>query len=185
MAERPAERISTHDPGGKVRLPMQNGVWGDAFFGGAGDCYRHWLLRCWGDPDGPFLLSIGLNPSTAAHYIDDPTIRWELDLTRRLGLGRFMKCNAMDWRATKPPALLAAGVRPCSDQNRVTIRELAAKADRILVNWGKVHKSLRRYTDNVLIDLKGYELWCLGTNQDGTPKHPLFLPRDTEMVRFR
>ena len=29
------------------------------------------------------------------------------------------------------------------------------------------------------------ELWCLGTTQAGHPRHPLYVPGDQKLVRFR
>jgi hypothetical protein len=54
-----------------------------------------------------------------------------------------------------------------------------------VIAWGKVHRNLAIHADRVLFDLSGLPLWCLGLNGDGSPKHPLYLPRDTELVRFR
>lgn len=181
--------IDAHDPGGKSKLPMLPGVRGDAEFSECGR-YRHWLIRDWGfrqfsDGREPFALWIGMNPSTASAGVDDPTIRKEVGFTERgLGLFCYVKVNVMDYRSTSPAGLRAPGVAPCSDANRPGILEVAGRASLIVVCFGKLHKSLRRYGDSVLADLKGKDLWCLGTNGDGSPKHPLYLANDTKFVRY-
>lgn len=174
---------AAHDPGGSKKFPLQPGVCGRAEFSGPGNCYSSVLERWWGRPDAAYLLSIGMNPSTAEAGIDDPTIRWELDLTRRLGFTRYVKVNVGDYRSTSPKGLL--GVQACSDLNRVTIRSWAAGAHTILAAWGKLHPKLKILADNVLFDLHGREIWCVGKNADGSPKHPLYVPKDVELERYR
>lgn len=174
-----------HDPGGSKKFPLQPGVMGRAEFGGPGNCYRHLLERWWGsnDSNSAYLLSIGMNPSTAEADIDDPTIRWELDLTRRLGLTHYVKVNVGDYRSTSPKGLL--NVEACSPNNRMIIRSWAAGAHTILAAWGKLHPKLTQLADNVLFDLHGREIWCVGRNADGSPKHPLYVPKDVELERYR
>jgi hypothetical protein len=176
-------RLMLHDPKGSKEFPLRPGVCGDAMFGGERDEYRHWLQRCWGKNGDPFMLNIGMNPSTARHNVDDPTIRLDQDLCRRLGLTNLFKVNVMDYRATHPKDLL--GVMASSGQNRVTIRDLAERAHIIVAGWGLIPSKLQRHSDNVLFDLKGKEIWCLGINKDRSPKHPLFVPKDTPLIRLR
>jgi len=181
--------LIAHDPGGKTRLALLPGVTGDAEFSECGR-FRYWLSREWGlrqfsDGREPYALFIGMNPSTAEANVDDPTIRREIALTHRLGLERYIKTNVMDYRATSPKMLLAPGVQPCSDANRPTIRRLAERAGTIIICHGRLHKKLRRYGELVLADLRGRDLWCLGCNDDGSPKHPLYLAADTPLVRYR
>ena len=130
----------------------------------------------------PYMLSIGMNPSTARADVDDPTIRRDIELAKREGFERLIKVNVMDLRATSPKRLLVE--TPCSDQNRPTIRMLAREAGKIVVCTGRLHKKLRRYGDAVIGDLRGHTLWCLGKNDDGSPKHPLYLRADTPLINY-
>ena len=71
-----------HDPGGSRRFAMLPGVDGKAEFSPCGQ-YRYWLSRDWGfrrfsGGREPFVLWIGMNPSTAEAEVDDPTIRREI-----------------------------------------------------------------------------------------------------------
>jgi hypothetical protein len=176
-----------HDPGGKVKLALQEGVTGDAEFSECGR-YRHWLSRYWGAHQYSYALWIGMNPSTAEANVDDPTIRREINFTRSWGLAGYMKCNVMNYRSTSPKRLLEAGVEPSSPQNIPTILRLAEHADRIIVCYGVLPLCLQAYAEDVvaLLDGAGHEPWCLGLSRDGRfPKHPLYLKGDSQLVPFR
>ena len=159
---------------------------GDAEFSPSG-IYRHWLSREWGlrqysDGREPFMLWIGMNPSTAEKDVDDPTIRREISFTRRMMINKYVKVNVMDYRATSPKELLK--VAACSDQNLPIIKHFAEQAHSIVVCWGKLHKSLQHHADAVLEILNDRPLNCLGRNDDGSPKHPLYLANTTIFEKF-
>ena len=50
--------------------------------------YRYVLWRIW-DESKPIAMCIGLNPSTANHETNDPTIRQLIDRLEYLGYGGF------------------------------------------------------------------------------------------------
>ncbi len=175
-----------HDPGGKVRLALMAGVNGDAVFSADG---RHRpLMRRWlGDafPDR-HLLFIGMNPSTADAIVNDPTCAREWTFTLREGFSGMVKANVGDYRATDPKMLLAPGVVVSSPDNLPTIRAAAARADKVILCHGKLNRALApagRALVNALTD-DGVDLWCFGTNADGSPKHPLYLRADTPLMRW-
>lgn len=174
-----------HDPGGKVKLPLLPGTIGDAAFSDDG-VYRYWLMRDWSGKDNnwknPFLLSVGTNPSTAEKDIDDPTIRKGIKYAKCKGFTRYVMCNAGDYRSTDPKLLPSIGA--ASKMNFKVIRWFAKRAGLILCCWGKAPKQLWPAIDCIRNDLDTYELWCLGTNKDGSPKHPLYLPDNTPFERF-
>jgi hypothetical protein len=170
-----------HDPGGKVRLKLQDGVRGSAMFSDCGR-YRYCLRRDWGEVGAPFVLWVAMNPSTAEADVDDPTIRKEMHYTRQMGLTSFVKVNVMDLRATDPRRLLT--MNPRSDLNVPFIAEMAGKADRIICAWGALKPPLRRYADDVVMALRGHQLWCMGKTASGAPRHPLYLPNSAECVRW-
>ena len=62
-----------HDPGGKVRLRLGEGVRGDAVMSADGR-YRQ-IMRRWLGETFPehYILFVGMNPSTADATVDDPT----------------------------------------------------------------------------------------------------------------
>lgn len=178
-----------HDAGGKSRFRLQPGVDGKAEFSPCSQ-YRYWLSREWGfrrfsDGREPFVLWIGMNPSTAEADIDDPTIRREMGYTRAMGFDAYVKTNCMDYRATDPKRLLGLDVLPCSAENAANIGKLALRAARVIAAWGALPKPLRRYADAVLRELDGVPIYCMGRTADGSPRHPLYLSRDADPVIWR
>ena len=176
-----------HDPGGKVRLALMQGVNGDAMFSADGR-YRPLMRRWLGDafPDR-YLLFIGMNPSTADAEVNDPTCAREWTFTRREGFAGMAKANVGDYRATHPKMLLAPGVVASSSVNLPTIREAARGATRVILCHGKLNRALVPAGQALVAALiaDGHDLWCFGTNKDGSPKHPLYLKGDTPLVRWR
>lgn len=175
-----------HDPGGKVRLALMAGVNGDAVFSDDG---RHRpLMRRWlGDtfPDR-YLMFIGMNPSTADATVNDPTCAREWTFTQREGFDAMVKANVGDYRATHPKMLLEPDVVVSSPANLPTIREQAKGAARVILCHGKLNKALVPAGQALVQALTedGIDLWCFGTNGDGSPKHPLYLKGDTPLVRW-
>lgn len=176
-----------HDPGGKVSLPLLEGWKGDAWFS-PDNVYRHFLSR-FSEEDDRFMLWIGMNPSTAAGDVDDPTIRRELGFTIREGYKVYIKCNVMDYRATSPKSLLAKEVTPSTPENITIIDKVSKRADKIVLCFGKLPKKLHEHGQRV-VDLLGTneeirkKTFCLGKNLDGSPKHPLYLKADTKFIPY-
>lgn len=183
-----------HDPGGKVKVRLDDSVVGKAFFHGPNDCYRTWLTRVWGRRPSPheflpahFVLWIGLNPSTADASFNDPTIRREMDFSMAWDHDALVKCNIMDYRATKPAALLEPGVAPRSRTNLPLIRDIAKQADRIVCAWGAPHRRLLPFAIDVERALRddGHDLFCLGHTKNGGPRHPLYVLGATPLMEFK
>jgi predicted RNase H-like HicB family nuclease len=175
-----------HDPSSKIRLPLEPGVSGSAEFSECGS-YRRLLTRRWGDDeDAPYALWIGMNPSMADAAANDPTTHRECRMTRSWGEEAYVKANIMDYRATHPDDLLAPEVVPSSPDNLPTILSATERATRIVLCYGVLPQSLKGYAETVVntLRLAGHELWCLGRNGDGSPKHPLYLRSDTPLERF-
>lgn len=172
-----------HNPGGKVRLALMPGVNGDASFSHDGR-YRQLMRRWLGDafPDR-YVLFIGMNPSTADATVNDPTCAREWSFTQREGFEAMVKANVGDYRATDPKMLLAPGVQASSPDNLPAIRHQAAGAARVILCHGKLNKALAPAGKALVEALKadGINLWCFGTNGDGSPKHPLYLRGDTPL----
>jgi len=176
----------SHDPGGKVRLKLADGVIGSAVFSECGR-YRRLLTREWEGATKPgSVLWIGMNPSTAAGDVDDPTVAKECKFTKRWGYGRYVKCNVMDYRATHPKMLLDEHVLPCSNRNLQTIIAEARRASLVVLAYGALHKKLAHHGDAVKSALAadGIRLYALAITKAGHPGHPLYLKDDSPLVEF-
>ena len=176
----------THDPGGKVRLRLAEGVRGDAVMSADGR-YRQLMRRWLGDTfPAHYILFIGMNPSTADALVDDPTCAREWTFARREGFSAMVKCNVGDYRATDPKMLVQPGIIAVSEANLPAIRAAASGAGRIVLCHGKLNKALAPAGQTLVNALRsdGHNLWCFGTNADGSPKHPLYLRADTPLQRF-
>jgi hypothetical protein len=185
---------AAHDPGGKTRLRMADGVHGDAVFSGAGDCYRLILTRKWVNlfnagtrlPNN-FVLWICMNPSMADANVDDPTMNRVIDFSMGWGFDGLVMMNVLDYRATHPEQLLAPGVVPRSKGNMPLLRNTAKQAQKIVCAWGNIHPKLIDHAVEVESALRadGHTLWCLGLNKGGTPKHPARISGDTPLIEFK
>lgn len=176
-----------HDPGGKVRLRLPEGVRGGATFSPCGR-YRQALMRDW-TPEGVApraVLFVGMNPSVATADASDPTCHRELTFARDWGYTRYLKGNVLDWRATAPRDLPADPREACSPANIPALVAMAQEAELIVMAYGRLH---RRYADIVCaavtaLAATGRPLRCFGLNKDGSAKHPLYLRRDAALRDF-
>ena len=140
------------------------------------DCesYRYSLTRTWA-PEGPRLLFVMLNPSTADERRNDPTVERCERRARRLGYGAFRVANLFALRATDPRDMRRAA-EPVGPENDRSLRRGAAWADHIIAAWG-VHGAHRGRGAEVarLLAATGAPLFHLGCSKGGHPRHPLYL----------
>lgn len=178
---------AAHDPGGKVRLKLPDGVIGGATISDCGR-YRQALTRDW-TPEGEApraVLFVGMNPSVAAADVSDPTCHRELMFARDWGFTRYLKGNVLDWRATSPKDIPADPALAGSPANIPALVEMANDSELIVMAYGKLHKRFQPVVQEVLRAMAdtGRPLRCLGLNKDGSAKHPLYLRKDTPLMDF-
>jgi hypothetical protein len=150
---------------------------GDALIEGP---YRYLLRRWWG-PRPEYLLWVMLNPSTADGQSDDATLLRCLAFSRREGYDRLLVANLFAFRTSQPEQLRQVA-DPVGNENDQHIQDAAARASTIIVAWG-TRGSLHDRDQTVLTQL-ARPLWCLGTNRDGSPRHPLYLKSECQLVPY-
>ena len=142
--------------------------------------YRHVLTREWGQ--GGRLTFVMLNPSTADHLQNDPTIARCENRARDMGATGFRIVNLFAFRATYPRDLIAAD-DPVGPGNDADIRRAARWADHVICAWGAhgdLHDRGREVQD--MLRRQGAALLHLGLTMAGAPRHPLYLPRDRQPI---
>jgi hypothetical protein len=140
--------------------------------------YRYLLIHRWepGSPERPCLW-IALNPSIADESRIDNTLTRMRCLSRAAGFNVLYLVNlfalvSTDLRAVKRHP------EPVGKDNDIHIRRAAARIPTIFIAWGTHGRHLNRDREvlGLLAELGQPDLFCFGTNQDGSPKHPLYLP---------
>ena len=143
--------------------------------------HRYWLRRTW-DETLEAVAFVMLNPSTADAVEDDPTIRRCIGFAKAWGYGGIEVVNVYNLRATNPKELwndadlLGLWTRETLAEH---LDSLGLHNSDVVAAWGNHAKA-----EDVL-DLVGalkdqfFRLQCLGTNKNGSPKHPLYLKADT------
>jgi hypothetical protein len=124
-----------------------------------------------------FVQFVGLNPSTANETEDDPTIRRCIALTKRWGYGCLAMTNIFSMVTAYPNELDDTRF---SDENRELVMDAAKRAGMIICCWGNFSQAQKwgRALVAVLVE-DNLPVFHLGLNQNGSPKHPLYLKSDT------
>jgi hypothetical protein len=117
------------------------------------------------------VVFIALNPSTADHQQDDPTIRRCVGFAKHWGYQSMVIVNLFAYRATQPADLKAAS-NPIGPRNDYWLRTMVASADLTIACWGN-HGSFLARDKTVLKRFPG--LHCIVQNKSLHPAHPLYL----------
>ena len=138
----------------------------------------HYRYLLWRDAAGtqPLLAFAMLNPSTADHRDDDPTIR------RCLGWSRAARSGLLVWnlfalRSTDPREL-ARHADPVGPANDHAIVQALGWSGQTVAAWG-THGTLlgREATIRRRCAAQGSKLHALRLTAEGHPGHPLYLPK--------
>ena len=156
------------------RLPLSGAV-----FLGESRSFRLALWRLWDISRAP-LLFIGLNPSTAAEALDDPTIRRVARFARERGFGGLFVGNLFALVTPYPKRL---EMEHDNQANDAALRQMRAVCSETLVGWGHFGALAGTRPAEVLA-LVGKPVFCLGTTKDGWPKHPLYIRADTPFYEY-
>lgn len=143
--------------------------------------YRYLLWRTWGP--GPTMTFIMLNPSTADHAVDDPTIRRCIGFAKRDGCDEIVVINLFAYRTSSPKVLarfIADGGDPWGpEQHRTVYFALsgARQGGPLVAAWGA--SSLVALA---LPKLPADRMLCLGVTASGAPRHPLYVRADQPLI---
>lgn len=158
--------------------------------------YRYWLTRDLRQQQGDLFVDDGdlvvttwlvfvmLNPSTATETEDDPTIRRCMGFARAAHSPQLGVVNLFGARSTGPRKLLEIP-DPVGEDNDAELRRILSLPDsRIVAAWGTHKPELHRVLGPRVAEFcemaerAGRQLRCLGTCQDGQPRHPLYVSAD-------
>ena len=136
--------------------------------------FRYSLSRVWAPERGCVGFGM-LNPSTADHERDDPTIKRCIHFANYWGYGELVVVNAFALRATNPDDLDKTYWSPVGADNDAAIISAISKSKLFVAAWGNI---LGKFPDRFVAMqqlLAGIPLHHLGLTQLGHPRHPLYV----------
>jgi hypothetical protein len=137
--------------------------------------HRYALWRRWHDKK-PMVMFIGLNPSRANEEKTDPTITRIKNFAYDNGYGGFYMMNLFTYVTPYPKNVVLSDF----DTSLLWIRKVSKNCQDIVFAWGAFIEA--RHRGKVLCNL--YKAYCLGTNLDGSPKHPLYVKGNTKLQPY-
>lgn len=132
-----------------------------------------------------FILWIGCNPSIANATIDDPTIRRMWGFTARWLYGEMRVVNVNPYRSTNPKTQQMPDAH-AMNVNDTYIKAHAKEAAFIVCVYGDSADSLLcAHTERLLRAFtRRDKLLMFGRTKKGYPKHPLYLPNNSQVMRL-
>jgi len=146
--------------------------------------WRYTLWRIW-DKEKPSIAFIGLNPSTADETTDDPTVRRCIRFAQKWGYGSMWMLNLFGLRSTDPKMLYEHD-DPVGRDNREAVYNICLVMEKVVLCWGNHGAHLKegwRLVEQLKKEGYGDKLWAFGVTKQGQPKHPLYLPNDTKLIK--
>ena len=123
-----------------------------------------------------------LNPSKADHKEDDPTIRRCIGFAKDLGFGSLYIANLFAYKATLPSDL-AKAEEPNGKRNLEFLRKAERKSDLVITAWGVSGVVKKLQPTKALKLINSWETYSLGHCKDGTPRHPLYLRKESKLTK--
>lgn len=142
--------------------------------------YRYALWRIW-NPNKSYMMQIGLNPSKANEFTNDPTITRGISRAYQNGFGGFFMGNLYAYVSTDPKALLKNGdfVGEYNDEYLKLMVEMSAIQ---VCGWGSFPPVKNRAS---IVYKNLVKPMCLDINADGEPKHPLYVGYATQLKEYK
>lgn len=145
--------------------------------------YRFALWRIW-DESKPLVMFVGLNPSTANHVDDDPTIRSVVRIAKSNGYGGIYMMNCWAYISTDPEKLRDHRFNDLiCEWNDNMLTTTKAKCKDVVFAWGAFRIVKETGRGNELKKMFP-DAMCLAILKDGSPKHPLYCKSTTELKPF-
>ena len=120
-----------------------------------------------------------VGPAAKANHINnDPTINRLITISKNLGYGGFRVVNLYTL-ITPIRNKLYEKKRKISAKNKKLIAELVARHKIIIYGWGATENEPKWLNNIVKSPL------CFNINKNGTPKHPLYLKKESTLKKFR
>lgn len=153
-----------------TRIQNENNLFCDEQGATFSECakYKFALWRIW-ENELPKIMFIGLNPSTATEKDNDHT-----------GYGGFYMLNLFPFITPYPKEL-----KECSSEallkNDTIIEQYGKVSEQVFFAWGAFKAAKERAK---VIQKMFPRAMALEINQDGTPKHPLYVAGNIKPVLF-
>lgn len=158
--------------------------------------HRYSLWRFWDDK--PKVLFIGVNPSRADAVRTDNTISKCINFTKKWGFGGLYFANLFSFRTpyVYRRQLETASIIPgdekweplvenlnhaCNEITDMYLQQMIHDSAIVVCAWGSwpfIEDRAKKVLE--MID----EPTCFGINQDGHPKHPLYLKSSTDIIPY-
>lgn len=144
--------------------------------------YRYTLWREW-DERRSRVTIVMLNPSVANEMQNDPTIRRCIAFAQSWGYGSVEIVNLFAY-CTPYPKELSNATEPIGIENDKYVIQASNRSRRLVFGWGN-WGYLKNRAGQVCNLLNKAEVFCLGFTRTGQPRHPLYLPKDTQLIPYR
>lgn len=143
--------------------------------------WRYSLWRNWaGGEMSNRIAFIGLNPSTADEFENDPTVTRCIRRAKRLGYFGMFMLNACAYCATDPYDMMAAP-DPIGVDNMDALTEIGRAVGLVVACWGVHCVPLH---EDLICQAINRPIYCLGKTKAGRPRHPLYLKNDQPLELF-
>lgn len=132
------------------------------------------------------MLWIMLNPSTATHEKDDPTVRKCQIMSFSRGFYAVTIANLFALRSTDPKGIMEVD-DPIGPENMDSLELMIKQHASIVVAWGSFrHPLSSKMIQHVRACSNRFRrrLNCLKVNKDGNPKHPLYVAYRSKLIEW-
>jgi hypothetical protein len=130
-----------------------------------------------------FCTWIGTNPSFAWEHGLDPTLRRVRAFSLSWGYTGFLMTNVFAFVSRDPRGLYAVE-DPLGPENDRFILEAIQETEVVIAAWGVIGRYQNR-CEAVWKMIAEFKPLCLKRTKKGLPSHPLYVPRETQPVRYQ